>query len=459
MRRLAAVALAALALGRGRRRASPQPTLARARERGDVPGLQDDARPVRLGPRRTDEAVHLAADRGRQTRSSEIERELVAQFGPAILAAPPQRGFGLLAWLLPIVGRASSRRERWRRLAWRWSRSASRSVPGSARPRSHGAAARPRARAPARRRAARFDELSGPPGVAFLAGFVSFLVSLRAAARAGLPLGGLGGRGRAARRARVCAPGRRREPPVRRSGSRSSSSSSARARRRSAERARPARSGGDRRASCSSCSASCSRACCRGPSGCSRRALLTGARASGSRVLLGGAFAVCAAPCVGAVLGAILVLAGERGHRRRGLVLLAVYSLGLGAAFLLAGIAFTRAMAAFRWLRDHYRLIQVASGADARRARRCCSSSTATGGCTSSSTACWKRSGWASSSGGSARSRGRRDAAAASVDLAEDRATSTPRCAGAYGPSRRAAFSSWRSQPTRFPRPAWYQAT
>ena len=36
-------------------------------------------------------------------------------------------------------------------------------------------------------------------------------------------------------------------------------------------------------------------------------------------------------------------------------------------------------------------------------------------------------------------------------------ATSTPRCAGANGASRRAAFSSCRSHPTRLPRPAWYQ--
>jgi cytochrome c-type biogenesis protein CcmH len=35
---------------------------------------------------------------------SEIERRLVADFGPAILAQPPKHGFDLLAWLLPIVG-------------------------------------------------------------------------------------------------------------------------------------------------------------------------------------------------------------------------------------------------------------------------------------------------------------------------------------------------------------------
>jgi cytochrome c-type biogenesis protein CcmH len=35
---------------------------------------------------------------------SRIKSELVSQFGESILAAPPKKGFGLLAWLLPIVG-------------------------------------------------------------------------------------------------------------------------------------------------------------------------------------------------------------------------------------------------------------------------------------------------------------------------------------------------------------------
>ena len=90
--------------------------------------------------------------------------------------------------------------------------------------------------------------------------------------------------------------------------------------------------------------------------------LLAGARRRGSGALLGGAFAVCAAPCIGVVLGAVLVLASNSGTVLKGAVLLAAYALGLGAAFLIAGIAFARAMGAFRWLRDRYTLIQVASG-------------------------------------------------------------------------------------------------
>jgi cytochrome c-type biogenesis protein len=90
--------------------------------------------------------------------------------------------------------------------------------------------------------------------------------------------------------------------------------------------------------------------------------LLHGARRTGSSMLLGGAFAVCAAPCIGTVLASILVLASSTGTIARGVVLLVAYSLGLGAAFVLAGVAFARAMQAFRWVRDHYRIVQVVSG-------------------------------------------------------------------------------------------------
>jgi cytochrome c-type biogenesis protein len=90
--------------------------------------------------------------------------------------------------------------------------------------------------------------------------------------------------------------------------------------------------------------------------------LLVGARKRGSRALLGGAFAVCAAPCIGTVLAAVLVLASDTGAVLRGAVLLAAYAFGLGAAFLTAGLAFGRAMSAFRWIRNRYTTIQVASG-------------------------------------------------------------------------------------------------
>jgi cytochrome c-type biogenesis protein len=90
--------------------------------------------------------------------------------------------------------------------------------------------------------------------------------------------------------------------------------------------------------------------------------LLTGARRRGSAFLLGGAFAVCAAPCVGPVLGSILVLAGSSDTVVQGSVLLAVYAAGLALPFVVAAAVFTPAMGVFRWFRDHYLWIRAAGG-------------------------------------------------------------------------------------------------
>jgi cytochrome c-type biogenesis protein CcmH len=53
---------------------------------------------------------------------SEIKRRLVAQFGESILAAPPKKGFGLLAWVLPIAGLLAGAAALGFG-AWTWSRS------------------------------------------------------------------------------------------------------------------------------------------------------------------------------------------------------------------------------------------------------------------------------------------------------------------------------------------------
>jgi cytochrome c-type biogenesis protein CcmH len=51
----------------------------------------------------------------------QIKDELVADYGPQILAAPPAKGFNLLAWLLPIVGLLAGALLLGL-LAWRWTR-------------------------------------------------------------------------------------------------------------------------------------------------------------------------------------------------------------------------------------------------------------------------------------------------------------------------------------------------
>jgi cytochrome c-type biogenesis protein CcmH len=53
--------------------------------------------------------------------ASRIKRELVDDFGPAILAAPPKKGFDLLAWWLPLGGILAAAAAIGVG-AWRWSR-------------------------------------------------------------------------------------------------------------------------------------------------------------------------------------------------------------------------------------------------------------------------------------------------------------------------------------------------
>jgi cytochrome c-type biogenesis protein CcmH len=68
---------------------------------------------------------------------SEIKSQLVAQFGQRVLAAPPKKGFNLLAWLLPIVG-ISVAAVVIGALAWRWSRTRELESPPPADPSRNG---------------------------------------------------------------------------------------------------------------------------------------------------------------------------------------------------------------------------------------------------------------------------------------------------------------------------------
>ncbi len=67
-------------------------------------------------------------------------------------------------------------------------------------------------------------------------------------------------------------------------------------------------------------------------------------------------------PCVGYVLGSILVLAGSGDSALSGALLLFVYSLGLGVPFVLAALAYDRVMTRLGFLKRHYRAVQIVSG-------------------------------------------------------------------------------------------------
>lgn len=77
--------------------------------------------------------------------------------------------------------------------------------------------------------------------------------------------------------------------------------------------------------------------------------------------LVGAAFAVGWTPCIGPILGSILTYAAPTGSPGLGASLLFTYSLGLGIPFLLSGLFITRTMAAFRWMRDRWRVVNAAA--------------------------------------------------------------------------------------------------
>jgi cytochrome c-type biogenesis protein len=78
---------------------------------------------------------------------------------------------------------------------------------------------------------------------------------------------------------------------------------------------------------------------------------------------MGLAFAFGWTPCVGPVLAAILFVAGSEDTALRGATLLAVYSLGIGLPFILAGLFASRFIAwANRFKRQMHR-VEMAMGA------------------------------------------------------------------------------------------------
>ncbi|HXE61379.1 MAG TPA: cytochrome c biogenesis protein CcdA, partial [Gemmatimonadaceae bacterium] len=80
-------------------------------------------------------------------------------------------------------------------------------------------------------------------------------------------------------------------------------------------------------------------------------------------VLVGVAFGAGWTPCIGPILGSILVYTSTVANLQRGLLLLFVYSLGLAIPFLLAALAIDRFLAAFAKFRGAMIWMSRAGGA------------------------------------------------------------------------------------------------
>ncbi|MGC8628228.1 MAG: cytochrome c biogenesis CcdA family protein [Acidimicrobiales bacterium] len=77
--------------------------------------------------------------------------------------------------------------------------------------------------------------------------------------------------------------------------------------------------------------------------------------------LAGAAFAFGWTPCVGPILASVLALSADQSHLAQGALLLAIYSLGLGAPFLAVAMFFDRARAPLAWLRRRGNIVTVVS--------------------------------------------------------------------------------------------------
>jgi len=78
--------------------------------------------------------------------------------------------------------------------------------------------------------------------------------------------------------------------------------------------------------------------------------------------LVGCAFAIGWTPCVGPALSSILILASNEETIFRGMLLLIVYSLGIGLPFLITAALFDRALVFFAKAKKFMRAVEIVSG-------------------------------------------------------------------------------------------------
>ena len=81
-----------------------------------------------------------------------------------------------------------------------------------------------------------------------------------------------------------------------------------------------------------------------------------------SAFVFGVIYSVSLTPCIGAFLGSALMMASSSASAGRGALLLFCYTAGLGIPFLLSAALIRQLQSAFRFIKQHYRIINTACG-------------------------------------------------------------------------------------------------